>query len=639
MATKKIGELLVEAGLITESQLEEALEENKRRSGARIGTILVRKGYATEMDIAQTLSFQLNIPYVDITSTIIDPEAINAVNERLAKKYLLIPLYFEGKTLVVAMSDPLNLNAIDDVRFSTGLQLRPFVATPSSIGEAIRLHYHLSQPIEDLIDDLRIKTDGLVEVLHDPDTERDLADQVKKSSAPPIIKIVDSIIVYGAENRASDIHLEPQEKWVIVRIRVDGIMKEAMQLPKWVQGSVVSRIKLMAKMDIVERRISQDGRIKVRLGDKTLDLRISTLPTQYGETVVLRVLDPKAAMISLNGLELQQPARQWVTEMIERPQGVVLVTGPTGCGKTSTLYGMIEHIKGEAINIITIEDPIEYELKGVNQVNINEKTGLTFAYTLRSVLRQDPDVILVGEMRDAETALIAFQASMTGHLVFSTLHTNDAISSIVRLKNLGVPSYLVASSLNGIIAQRLIRKICPQCKEAYSPTTDELKRLGIVGVENQKLYRGRGCKGCNGIGYSGRVGIFEVLVADKKLRDMIAGDAQEQDLSKAAAEAGMTSMQMDGIRKVAAGITTFEELNRVVYLTKEDKEAMAVCPSCSQPLIDRNDVCPHCRDFTKQICSSCGKERQPGWNLCPYCATIFKASLKSSLKVKAPALS
>jgi type IV pilus assembly protein PilB len=353
----------------------------------------------------------------------------------------------------------------------------------------------------------------------------------------------------------------------------------------------------------------------------------------------MRVLDPKAAMIRLDNLGLGEQERQSVIDMIERPQGVVLVTGPTGCGKTSTLYGMIEHIKGEAINIITIEDPIEYELKGVNQVNVNEKTGLTFAYTLRSVLRQDPDVILVGEMRDLETAIIAFQASMTGHRVFSTLHTNDAVSSIIRLKNLGIPPYLIASSLNGILAQRLVRKICSQCKEAYPPTTDELKRLGILASENQKLYRGVGCKTCNGSGYAGRVGIFEVLMANNKLRDMIATDAQEQDLTKAVVGAGMTLMQMDGLKKVAAGITTFEELNRVVYLAKEDKGLADVCPSCLQPITDNSEKCPHCERLIKKICLSCGKARQPEWVICPFCATIFEGPIKPSLQIKPPGFS
>lgn len=629
MAGKKIGELLVESGLITEAQLQEALEESKKQSGMRIGNILVKKGYAKEIDISQTLSFQLSIPFVDLSAVAIDPEAIKLVSEKLARKYLLIPLFLDSKALVVAMSDPLNLNAIDDVSFSAGLQVKPCVATPTDIAEAIRLHYHISQPIENLLVDLKVKVDRPVEVLEEIDTERDLAEQVKKSSAPPIIKIVDSIIIHGVENKASDIHLEPQEKWVKVRMRVDGLMREAMQLPKWVQGAVTSRIKLMAKMDIVERRISQDGRIKVRLGDKYLDLRISTLPTQYGEKVVMRILDPKAAMINLDSIGLSNQSMEWVVDMITRPQGVVLVTGPTGCGKTSTLYAMIERIKREEINIITIEDPIEYELKGVNQVQINEKTGLSFSYTLRSVLRQDPDVILVGEMRDSETALIAFQASITGHLVFSTLHTNDAVSTVIRLKNLGLPSYLIASSLNGIIAQRLVRKICPQCKEPYAPAEDELKRLGLS-LEEQKLYRGKGCKNCGETGFAGRTGIFEILNVNNKIRDLIAQDAPEQEITKAAVESGMISMYMDGLKKVLFGLTTIEELNRVVYFSGEEKDLWGICPTCLQAISPESETCPHCQRLIVDSCSSCGKKRESGWIICPYCATVFEAP-KSNL--------
>lgn len=629
MAGKKIGELLVESGLITEAQLQEALEESKKQSGMRIGNILVKKGYAKEIDISQTLSFQLSIPFVDLSAVAIDPEAIKLVSEKLARKYLLIPLFLESKALVVAMSDPLNLNAIDDLSFSAGLQVKPCVATPTDIAEAIRLHYHISQPIENLLVDLKVKADRPVEVLEEIDTERDLAEQVKKSSAPPIIKIVDSIIIHGVENKASDIHLEPQEKWVKVRMRVDGLMREAMQLPKWVQGAVTSRIKLMAKMDIVERRISQDGRIKVRLGDKYLDLRISTLPTQYGEKVVMRILDPKAAMINLDSIGLSNQSMEWVVDMITRPQGVVLVTGPTGCGKTSTLYAMIERIKREEINIITIEDPIEYELKGVNQVQINEKTGLSFSYTLRSVLRQDPDVILVGEMRDSETALIAFQASITGHLVFSTLHTNDAVSTVIRLKNLGLPSYLIASSLNGIIAQRLVRKICPQCKEPYAPPEDELKRLGLS-LEEQKLYRGKGCKNCGETGFAGRTGIFEILNVNNKIRDLIAQDAPEQEITKAAVESGMISMYMDGLKKVLFGLTTIEELNRVVYFSGEEKDLWGICPTCLQAISPESETCPHCQRLIVDSCSSCGQKRESGWIICPYCATVFEAP-KSNL--------
>ncbi len=629
MAGKKIGELLVESGLITEAQLQEALEESKKNTGTRIGSLLVKKGYAKEIDISQTLSFQLNIPFVDLSAVAIDPEAIKLVSEKLARKYLLVPLYFERKALVVAMSDPLNLNAVDDVSFSAGLPVKPCVATPTDIADAIRLHYHISQPIEDLLVDLKVKADKPIEVVEEIDTERDISEQVKKSSAPPIIKIVDSIIIHGVENRASDIHLEPQEKWVKVRMRIDGLMRETMQLPKWVQGAVTSRIKLMAKMDIVERRISQDGRIKVRLADKYLDLRISTLPTQYGEKVVMRILDPKAAMINLDSIGLSDQGLEWVVDIITRPQGVVLVTGPTGCGKTSTLYAMIERIKREEINIITIEDPIEYELKGVNQVQVNEKTGLSFSYTLRSVLRQDPDIILVGEMRDSETALIAFQASITGHLVFSTLHTNDAVSTVIRLKNLGLPSYLIASSLNGIIAQRLVRKICSQCKESYVPTEDELKRLGLS-LEEQKLYQGKGCKNCGGTGFAGRTGIFEILNVNNKIKDLIAQEASEQEITKAAVESGMISMYMDGLKKVLAGITTIEELNRVVYYSSEEKDLLCLCPTCLQPISPESATCPHCQRLILDSCPSCGRKREPDWIMCPYCASAFEA-LKNNL--------
>ncbi|MFQ5736534.1 MAG: ATPase, T2SS/T4P/T4SS family [Thermodesulfobacteriota bacterium] len=628
MAVKKIGELLVESGLITQEQLEEALQFGRKNRGYRLGGILVKNGHASEIDIAQTLSFQLGIPFVDMSSATVDPEALKLVNERLAKKYLLVPLYQERKVLTVAMSDPLNLVAIDDLRFSTGLDIRPCVSTITGITEAINRNYHLNEPIEDLMTDL--KKDRLVEVIQEADSGRDIAEQVKKSAAPPIIKMVDSIIIHGSDNRASDIHIEPQERGVKLRIRVDGIMRETMQLPKWVQGPVVSRIKIMAKMDIAERRVSQDGRIKVRLGKRNVDIRVSTLPTQYGETVVMRLLDPKSSLIDLESVGMLKDAFEKAVDIIERPQGVVLVTGPTGCGKTSTLYAMISRIRNEAINIITIEDPIEYELRDVNQVAVNEKTGLTFSYTLRSVLRQDPDVILVGEMRDTDTAVIAHQASMTGHLVFSTLHTNDAISSVVRLKNMGIPSYMVASALNGIIAQRLVRKICPHCKQAYTPTAEEIRRAGIKWSGKNKLYRGAGCKSCGGSGYSGRTGLFEILSVNARIRNMIASDAGEQDIIKAAVEGGMVPLQVDGLKKVAAGVTTLDELTRVIYLSREDEHGEGICPSCLGAVPFGAEICPDCKAPVGVSCPSCGKSRKPDWIACPFCAIRFEDAKRFS---------
>ncbi|HEY4707205.1 MAG TPA: GspE/PulE family protein [Thermodesulfobacteriota bacterium] len=594
MAVKKIGEILVESGLITQAQLDEALVESKEK-GQRLGTTLVKKGYATEMDIAQTLSFQLNIPYVEI-ETSIDLEALKLVPESICKKYLVIPLYRDGKLLHIAMADPLNLNAIDDLRFSTGLDVKPLVATTADVATAINRYHHLNEPIDELVQNFR--RDQYVEVVHEPDYE-DLSTFIQKSTTPPIIKMVDSIIIQAVDLRASDIHLEPQETFVRLRFRIDGIMREMMQLPKWVNGPVVSRIKLMGRMDIAERRISQDGRIRVRLGKKSLDLRVSTLPTQYGETVVMRVLDPKGSTLNFEKVGFLREDSIRVQEMISRPQGVVIVTGPTGSGKTSTLYSMVTRVKSDRINIITIEDPIEYELKDVNQVAVNEKTGLTFAYTLRSVLRQDPDVILVGEMRDQETAIIAHQASLTGHLVFSTLHTNDAVSSVTRLKNMGVPVYIIASALNGIIAQRLVRKICEHCRTSYRPAAEELDLLSAQ-PPGGRLYKGAGCARCGGSGYHGRTGIFEVMTVNRAMKKLIASDAPEEDLSCAALEAGMISLHRDGVKKVLSGVTTIEELSRVVYLQGDEAEASGAanhshghrcCPTCGHEL---TEYCPQC---------------------------------------------
>jgi len=606
MAVKKIGEILVESGLITLAQFEESLRESKEKKGLRLGAVLIKKGYATEIDIAQTLAFQLNIPFVDMSAATVDPEAVKLISEKLAKKYQLLPLYQEGKTLHVAMTDPLNLNAIDDIRFSIGLDVMPGAATASDIEFAINRYYHMNRPIEDLMVDM--EHEGHIEVIHERDQQSDLSEQIKKSAAPPIIKMVDSIIAHGVENRASDIHLEPQETNMLLRLRVDGIMRETMQMPKWVQGPVISRIKLMAKLDITERRVAQDGRIKARFGPKKLDLRVSTLPTHYGETVVMRILDPDSTVHDLNKMGLCEEDLTTISDLIDRPQGVTLVTGPTGSGKTSTLYAMVSRIKSPRINIVTIEDPIEFELKKVNQVAVNDKSGLSFPYVLRSVLRQDPDVILVGEMRDAETAIIALQASLTGHLVFSTLHTNDAVSTITRLKNMGVPPYMIASALNGVIAQRLVRKICPHCKEPYEPSKAELDKAGAHLISQTRLYRGAGCSNCKNTGYSGRIGIFEVLTVGDDLKNRIASDAPEKEIYREATRSGMVSLKADGLKKVASGLTTLEELSRVIYLSKPGATESPACPACLKPVIQNAPKCLHCGYTLEKSCPTCGKK-------------------------------
>ncbi len=610
---KKLGEILVEAGLITRDQLLKGLEAQKKLK-KRLGEVLVHLGFVSETDIAQTLSSQLGIPYTDLSSTVVEPEAVEQVKERLAEKHLVLPISVEGNVITLAMADPLNLEAINDIRFATGKEVKPTVSTPSDIRRAIKRYYHLSEPLQEILERM---SGGHIEVVREK-VEAPTEEILKKVEAPPIIRMVNSIIVHAVKNRASDIHIEPREKTVLIRERIDGLLRDVYQLPKWVQGAVTSRIKIMARMDIAEKRVPQDGRIKVRMEGRELDLRVSTLPTQYGEKIVIRILDIQAAVLKLDEIGLCEGDLERVMAIIERPQGLVLVTGPTGSGKSSTLYAMINHIKKEAINIVTLEDPIEYELEGVNQVAINEKTGLTFAYGLRSILRQDPDVIMVGEMRDGETAGIAIQASITGHLVLSTLHTNTAVAAITRLKNLGIQPYLIASSLNGIVAQRLVRRLCDQCKRPYQPDRTDLIKVGFKGKDPSGivLFRGVGCQSCGKTGYRGRIGIFEVLVVNQVIRELIASDAPEEAISKAAMDSGMRHMGEDGLEKVRKGVTSLDELLRV---TSVEEEGVFLCSSCSGSIRPDFLTCPYCGASIMDRCPGCNKVIEKGWRFCPYC--------------------
>ncbi len=625
--SKKLGEILIESGLITEEQLARSIEEQKKRH-KRLGETLIELGFATEEDIARTLSVQLGIPYVDLSTAVVEPEAIEKVPEKIAKKHMAIPVSIDNKVLTVVMADPLNFEAIKDIEFVSGMNVRPAVSTQTQIQNAIQRYYHLSEPLQEVLEKM---SHGFVELV--PETvemvqDIELEEAIRKGKSPPIIRMVNNIIYHAIKNRASDIHIEPREKSVVIRERVDGLLREVLQLPKWVQGAVTSRIKIMARMDIAEKRIPQDGRIKIRVEGREIDLRVSTLPIQYGEDIVIRVLDSARAIMRIEELGLKDADLKRLKSLIEVPQGVVLVTGPTGSGKSSTLYAMINHIKKEAINIITLEDPIEYELKGVNQVAINEKTGLTFAYTLRSVLRQDPDVIMVGEMRDVETARIAIQASLTGHLVLSTLHTNTAVSAITRLKDLGIESYLIASSLNGVVAQRLVRKLCNACKEAYVPTKEDLLKLGITFSPEKSVYfyRAKGCNACDKTGYKGRIGVFEVLVCNSFIKELITGDAPEEAILKAAVDSGMKYMVEDGIEKIKDGITSVDELLRVLYV----KEEIIFCKGCARPLKSDFVTCPYCGYSVVSRCPSCGRHRESEWKFCPYCRTNFQPRKKET---------
>jgi len=614
----KLGEILFKSNLITREQLNKAIEEQKK-TNKRLGEVFCAFGIVTEEKLAWALSVQLGIPYIDLNTAVVEPEALDMLTERFALKNMALPLSVDKRTITVAMGDPLDFGAISDISFASGREVRPTVAPLKEVKSAIRRFYNLSQPLQKILGEIQ---GGSLEVIGEQENafeDDGVEEVVRKGESPPIIRLVNSIVIHAARNQASDIHFEPREKSVKIRERIDGILMETFEFPKLVQGAVTSRVKIMARMDIAEKKIPQDGRIKVRVEGRDLDLRVSTLPTYYGEKITIRILDTRAVKLSLEKIGLSENARSRVLGIIERPQGMVLITGPTGSGKSSTLYGMVNQIKSEAINIITLEDPIEYELGGVNQVGIHEKTGLTFPFALRSVLRQDPDVIMVGEMRDRETANIAIEASLTGHLVLSTLHTNTAVAAIVRLRNLGVPSYLIASSLNGVIAQRLVRKICQPCKQPYSPTLEEIAKMRLRGRDPASLesFKGAGCPHCNRTGYRGRVGVFEVLTVDAAIRELIAKDATEAALLKAAMDGGMRYLLEDGLDKITRGITSIEELLRVVYIRDED--SALTCQKCGGTIPKDGKNCPQCGTLVENKCPGCGGPRDLKWQFCPFC--------------------
>lgn len=620
---KKLGELLVDTGLLSEENLAQALAEQKARR-KKLGEVIVALKLATEEEIAQALSIQLGIPYLDLRNTPVEPEAVELLHEKVARKHLIIPVAIENKDLVLAMADPLSFEALEDVRFASGYMIKPAIATPSDVLWAIDHHYHLGSSLSTIVKGM--SEERCVEVVADLGEVEgwDIEDLRRKSEAAPIVRMVNLIVAEAVGQGASDIHVEPTKTNLQIRNRVDGLLRKALDLPKWVQGAVISRIKIMAKMDIAEKRLPQDGRIAVRVGGKALDLRVSTIPTAYGEKVVIRILDQANALFPLEAMGLPPLELAVMDEMIRRPQGILLVTGPTGSGKTTTLYAALNRIKNIARNITTIEDPIEYEIPGVNQVAIQEKIGLTFAVMLRSILRQDPDVIMVGEMRDLETTTIAMQAALTGHLVLSTMHTNSAAGTVTRLRNLGVPSYLVASTIIGIVAQRLVRVICAKCKVKAVPSGRDARRFGLEGDGETALYRGEGCPACGGTGYRGRTGVFEILPFTQQVRDLVASDAPETEIRQAATAAGMVTLARSALDKVKAGITTIEELCRVV---ETEEEFGTACPSCGAALGPGFLLCPCCGHSVMATCPSCHKTIAPDWKFCPYCRHHFLKSV------------
>jgi type IV pilus assembly protein PilB len=628
---RKIGDILVAAGLLTEAQVNEALDAQKK-TGALLGEVLVSQGYVSEQAICQALHSQLGLPVVNLEDIEVDDRVLGLVREDLAKKYHALPLRLEGQTpgrateLVVAMSDPLNSDATDDLRFHSGFFIKPVLAPATEIAEAITRYYHLDASMGEVLETI-VSEDEEIAVTHiaDQDMPEAVDELIKESSGRPIVRLVNWILTKAVNERASDIHIEPQDQDIIVRFRVDGLLREIERLPKWAHGPVASRIKVLSNLDIAEKRLPQDGRFKVEIAQRPIELRVSTLPTSYGEKVVIRIVDQYRNPAEITTLGFQGQDLSTVQKLIGRPQGIVLVTGPTGSGKSTTLYSFLRHIQDETKNLVTVEDPVEYQLPGINQVHVDEKAKKTFAGALRAILRQDPDVIMIGEIRDMETAQIAFRASITGHLVLSTVHTNDAPSAITRLVDVGLQPFMVASSLLCVISMRLVRTICPKCREPKQMDPEELRAIGlnVQGEDPVIVYRGSGCPHCHGSGYYGRTGLFEVLEVNDSIRELINQGAPDSTIKIAAVDLGMRTLAEDGIEKVLAGVTTLDEVNRVVYLAEENRR---LCPHCTCVLAGEFDYCPSCGHFVGDSCVQCHRKLNTHWGYCPFCGTTNRAS-------------
>ncbi|WP_424766786.1 GspE/PulE family protein [Paenibacillus sp. sgz302251] len=544
---KRLGDLLVESLLISKEQLQEALKEQSKTK-QKLGDLLISEGYITEQQLIEVLEFQLGIPHVSLYKFQIDPAITQIIPESLARRYQAIPLQKEGGKLMVAMADPLDYFAIEELRMSTGFRIEPAISSRDELQRAITRHYGLQDSMNQMLVDLS-NTDEI--------SETEIMDEDS-----PVVRLVNQMIQQAVQLRASDIHVDPGEMNVSIRYRIDGLLRTERTVPKQMQGFITARLKIMAKLNIAERRLPQDGRIKMKVDFKAVDIRVSSLPTIHGEKIVLRVLDLSTGVKAIDQLGFSRHNLQLFKDMIDKPYGILLITGPTGSGKTTTLYSGLQHLNQEDSNIITIEDPVEYQLEGINQVHVNPNIGLSFAAGLRSILRQDPNVVMVGEIRDTETAEIAIRASLTGHLVLSTLHTNDSVSTITRFRDMGIEPYLIASSLLGVVAQRLVRRICPDCREQYDVLDQERIFLKNRFVETNRLFRGQGCGSCNNTGYRGRVAIHEVLYIDDEMRELISNGATVQQLRAAASKQGMIHLMDDGLEKVTRGMTTLQEVLR-----------------------------------------------------------------------------
>lgn len=554
---KMIGEALLEAGLITNEQLENALTLRKGKN-KRLGKILLELGYATEIQIAEAISKQQKLPLVDCTKYNLSKDLLDLVPKNIAERAIVLPLEIKDKKLLLAMADPLDWSTMDDITFRTGLKVQAAVSPETALVAAIEKHYESDEPSWDLLKEIpQYDEVEFVKETADEGTEVNIQSLYKLSEAPPIVKLVTMIIVDAVKSRASDIHVEPHEKFVQVRYRVDGELRNVLKYPKRIQDSAISRIKIISNLDITNRRTPQDGRSSLRLENRNIDLRISTLPSIHGENIVIRLLDQASGLIPLSKLGVPERILTPLIHLASQPQGMILVTGPTGSGKTTTLYSLLHQMKTETESIFTIEDPVEYRLAGITQVGVNEATNMTFPAILRSVLRQDPDIIMVGEIRDLETAEIAVRSALTGHLVLSTVHTNDTVATITRLLDIGLDAYLVSSAVTGILAQRLVRRICPECKSKTDPP-DILMRNNFPSLK--AYYKGKGCPSCQYTGYRGQIGIYEFLNMDTRLRRLIAKNVAGDELWDAARVSGVITLFENAWAMVENGTTTVDEV-------------------------------------------------------------------------------
>jgi len=561
LSNLRLGEILINQGMINSEQLKKALEIQKTDNKKKIGEILVSQGAITQKQLLQALQHVYEAEYIELEDVILDPEIVSVIPKRIAVRYKIVPLSKENNTLTIAMANPLDVNTIDYIKEYTKMDVNPKFASEEDIANVLSTHYEVGGHFDDILE--KVDVSNVTEY----GDEVNLSALEAISQEAPVIQLVNMIIVQGIKERASDIHLEPNKRGLLVRYRIDGILHDVRMLPARIKPAIISRIKILSRMDIAERRLPQDGRFQLRFGAREVDLRISSIPTVYEEKIVMRLLDKSQGVISLDSVGFTEKQLGEFRGMIKSSYGIILITGPTGSGKSTTLYGALTEIDSIGKNVITVEDPVEYKLERINQINVRPKINLTFANALRSILRQDPDIIMIGEMRDSETAHIAVQSALTGHLVFSTLHTNDAVSSLTRMMDMGIAPFLISSSVIGVMAQRLVRQICPRCIEEYTPGEDVLENLKVNFKVPEpgklKLYRGKGCDYCKNTGYRGRTAIFEIVRIDDEIRSMIMKNSSSNEIKETAIKNGMRTLLDSGVEKALEGITTIDEVLRV----------------------------------------------------------------------------